>query len=314
MPTTHHTPLRRISQGSLRQSYLSSSGSNHGHMSRYSTSNQTSLPLSHPSLETATLGLDHLASSFAELTDELDTLHQNNCSMVALSRSLAEFNEGFAGFLFGLRMNAFSVEFPQAPSDLSYEMHANRPMAHSTAPAPSSPNPASPSRFGSPVAKNPAHPADMTYMTQHSQYSFANEEEALDNVKARAAAGGNTRGGQSGARGTTSAGARGRGARGRGRGGTSTGGAAARKLREAKISSMMDTLPLEFRGSQPALTQAMERVISSLMNSPTGLKMADLVKSDLPQIKVNRCLIALVGKKVVVKINEGGVTNYQLVG
>jgi len=32
---------------------------------------------------------------------------------------------------------------------------------------------------------------------------------------------------------------------------------------------------------------------------------ADLVTSDLPQIKVNRCLIALVGKKAVTKVNDG---------
>lgn len=33
--------------------------------------------------------------------------------------------------------------------------------------------------------------------------------------------------------------------------------------------------------------------------------MADIVTADLPQLKVNKCLIALVGKKAVAKTTEG---------
>ena len=44
---------------------------------------------------------------------------------------------------------------------------------------------------------------------------------------------------------------------------------------------------------------------SLTLASPFTAPVADLVSSDLPQIKVNRCLIALVGKKAVTKVNEG---------
>lgn len=44
----------------------------------------------------------------------------------------------------------------------------------------------------------------------------------------------------------------------------------------------------------------------ALSSPPPSLPaVADIFTADLPQIKVNRCLIALVGKKAVAKINEG---------
>lgn len=88
MATHHTTPLRRISHGSLSQSHQAS------------TSSPTQL--------------DFLAQPLADLVDEIDALHQNLININALSDSLGAFNEGFATFLYGMRMNAFSVEWPQA--------------------------------------------------------------------------------------------------------------------------------------------------------------------------------------------------------
>jgi len=90
MSTNHSTPLRRISHGSLSQSHQAS------------TSSPTQL--------------DFLAQPLADLVDEIDALHQNLLNINALSTSLGSFNEGFATFLYGMRMNAFSVEWPQVSS------------------------------------------------------------------------------------------------------------------------------------------------------------------------------------------------------
>ena len=93
---------------------------------------------------------------------------------------------------------------------------------------------------------------------------------------------------------------------------------AAKKKRDLEIGAIIETLPLEYRGSQPSQRLAMEKVIGRLMDSPQGLvsecclytlhlggiliTVADLVSPpDLPHPRVNKCLIALVVKKVVTK-------------
>ena len=97
MATHHTTPLRRISHGSLSQS------------AQASTSSPTQL--------------DFLAQPLADLVDEIDALHQNLININQLSDSLGAFNEGFATFLYGMRMNAFSVEWPQ----VSHQQELNPP-------------------------------------------------------------------------------------------------------------------------------------------------------------------------------------------
>lgn len=90
---------------------------------------------------------------------------------------------------------------------------------------------------------------------------------------------------------------------------------AQKKKRELEISGIIDTLPLEYRGDQPDLRRAMEEVISHLMDAPDGLPLRALVSPPLiPQPRANKCLIALVTKKLVVKNNVGGTAFYQWVG
>jgi hypothetical protein len=93
----HHTPLRRISQGSLHQSA--------------SAGQLASSP--------SPTGLDFLP--IHDLVDELETLNQNLEVMERLTSSLAKFNEGFAMFSYGLRMSAFSVEWSEAPDETTWE-------------------------------------------------------------------------------------------------------------------------------------------------------------------------------------------------
>jgi len=88
--TTPNTPLRRISRGSLA-AMSASRGAEH--------SNGPALAV--------------LAPAFAELADSVEDLAVNMEGMDAVCQSLADFNEAFAGFLLGLRMNAYTSDFHQ---------------------------------------------------------------------------------------------------------------------------------------------------------------------------------------------------------
>jgi hypothetical protein len=85
------TPLRPPSRTSLRESQTTPSG-----------------PLSRSS--------DPLASlepAFAELSDSMADLEANFMHLQLLNESLNRFNECFGGFLYGLNMSAFCVDFPE---------------------------------------------------------------------------------------------------------------------------------------------------------------------------------------------------------
>lgn len=85
------TPLRPPSRTSLRASQTTPSG-----------------PLSSSS--------DPLASlepAFAELSDSMADLEANFMHLQLLNESLNRFNECFGGFLYGLNMSAFCVDFPE---------------------------------------------------------------------------------------------------------------------------------------------------------------------------------------------------------
>ena len=88
-PTLQRTPLRRVSQGSLRA--LSRSGS----------------------FPDAPHGLGFLEPAMAELADEAEALHANVNGLHALSQSLESFNESFASYLYVMEMNALTTDWPQ---------------------------------------------------------------------------------------------------------------------------------------------------------------------------------------------------------
>nr|XP_019009213.1 DASH complex subunit DAM1 [Kwoniella pini CBS 10737]OCF47994.1 DASH complex subunit DAM1 [Kwoniella pini CBS 10737] len=142
-------PLRRISTGSLSS------------LARSTDRNTSSAS-----------GLDHLTGAMVELSDEMATLSSNVQQMTALHDALGTFNEAFAGYLYALKMNAFCVEWPQAPNEQSFsrlealEVPEPIPIA-STSTLPPTPVSA-PSRAST-------NPADMTYATQ---YSYTEDEPA----------------------------------------------------------------------------------------------------------------------------------------
>jgi DASH complex subunit DAM1 len=84
------TPLRASSRSSLRDSVQRGKGA-------ASSGN----------------ALEGLQDGFAELSDAMADLEQNFMQLQLMHESLARFSESFAGFLYGMNMNAFCVDFPE---------------------------------------------------------------------------------------------------------------------------------------------------------------------------------------------------------
>lgn len=57
--------------------------------------------------------LEAFEPSFGELSDSMADLEANMMHLQLMHESLARFSENFAGFLYGLNMNAFCVDFPE---------------------------------------------------------------------------------------------------------------------------------------------------------------------------------------------------------
>ncbi|OAK95274.1 hypothetical protein IQ06DRAFT_381746 [Phaeosphaeriaceae sp. SRC1lsM3a] len=71
--------------------------------------------------------LEGLQDGFAELSDAMADLEQNFMQLQLMHESLARFSESFAGFLYGMNMNAFCVDFPEAPIPESFKRPQNHP-------------------------------------------------------------------------------------------------------------------------------------------------------------------------------------------
>lgn len=89
------TPLRRISASSLRSLSRSQSLS--------------SKPTTEP--------LAHLAPLLAELADAASDLTGNLHGLEDLQAKLEGFNEAFGGYLYGIRMNAYAVDFEEVSKE-----------------------------------------------------------------------------------------------------------------------------------------------------------------------------------------------------
>lgn len=85
------TPLRPSSRSSLRESGKASIGG-----------------ISEAPIEA-------FEPAFAEFSDSMADLEANFMHLQLMHESLARFSENFASFLYGLNMNAFCVDFPEAP-------------------------------------------------------------------------------------------------------------------------------------------------------------------------------------------------------
>ncbi|KAF2813744.1 uncharacterized protein BDZ99DRAFT_409770 [Mytilinidion resinicola] len=97
-PSRSQTPLRPSSRSSLRESSQRAAGP-------YNTATP----------------LDALEPAFADLSDSMADLENNFMHLQLMHESLARFSESFAGFLYGMNMNAFCVDFPEAPVPESFK-------------------------------------------------------------------------------------------------------------------------------------------------------------------------------------------------
>ncbi|KAL8745342.1 MAG: hypothetical protein Q9190_002503 [Brigantiaea leucoxantha] len=98
-PSRPSTPLRPSSRTSLRETQSFTPGG-----STYST-----------------FPLESYEPAFAELSDSMADLEANFMHLQLMHESLSRFNESFASFLYGLNMNAFCVDFPEAPIAESFK-------------------------------------------------------------------------------------------------------------------------------------------------------------------------------------------------
>ncbi|KDN48535.1 hypothetical protein K437DRAFT_255511 [Tilletiaria anomala UBC 951] len=307
------TPIRRVSRGSI--SALASSHPSSG--------NPSATPLSH--LETA----------MRDIADDVATLHLNLEQIQSIYEALGVFNENFSMYLYGLKMNAFCVEWPERPTEENFERANERQVVQRQQSAYQQSLYANPS-IG--VNLNTGRPslgafsdqggaagslADQTYMT-------VEDSTAVDATPPRVAAGSSRGRGGISAAGTSRAGA---GARTttqqqplksalKKSSTTSTGvsaagaGATAKKIspavkrrREEYAHTIINTLPLEWRGSDQKLQKIAESVIVTLIDAKDkGMRLPEIVaNTKLPQVQVNKCLNALALAKHVSKTQSGGV-------
>ncbi|KAG8874201.1 hypothetical protein FRB98_008584 [Tulasnella sp. 332] len=211
MPPTDHskqrTPLRRISHGSL------------SNLARSQNQN----PASNDPTR-----LNFLIPAFADLADEMASLHTNTENLNKLSQVLETFNESFA-----------TEEAQQALATLSLQP---------------------PSEPSLPDDNNP----DATYMTADNTI----QATAIKLPSKSALKNPNPAGGS--------------------------------KIPGAPV--VKPKMTIKDRKAREELRKVMEGVIGSLMDSEGGKRIVDIVKAPLlPQAKVNKCLIALVNRKVVEK-------------
>ncbi|PWN28501.1 hypothetical protein BDZ90DRAFT_231492 [Jaminaea rosea] len=283
------TPLRRVSRGSI--SALSQSRG------------ASSTPLS------------FLEGALGNLADETSILSSNLEDLASIHDALSTFNEGFAMFLYGLKVAAYCIEWSEAPQEDNFAraQEAQGSIANRI-------------EAGGPSSYAPAALADQTYMTMDDDASFeargpvTTPKKVLSSKPAatRPAGGASTTSrpaakaptptisgsrSSSGTAATKTAAA------------SSTAAAkpkitlAQKKKREKYADGVIETLPLEYRGADPTQRRLASGVVMALLAAGTsGARIADIVQPpDMPQAKVNKCLIALVAAKHVVKKSNNGI-------
>ncbi|CAE6459085.1 unnamed protein product [Rhizoctonia solani] len=260
MSREHRTPLKRVSHGSL-SALARSTGTDNG-----------------------PTGLDFLEPAFAEFADEAAAMHRNIERMGDLYETLETFNESFCSFLYALNMNAFTVEWPQAPRpDISFKLGEERAeQAAARAAAQRTPAPSSPPQ---PAQSDPREPTPVSE-------SEGGQGDA--SVRAAPQASASTAKGRPGAKPKMTA--------------------KEKKERTTAIEKGINALPLEYRGSEPRLREHMEAIINKLMDAPKGLRVTECVTAEIPQARANKCLIALVSRKAAKKSSAGGAALYTWVG
>ncbi|GAA98515.1 uncharacterized protein L969DRAFT_18175 [Mixia osmundae IAM 14324] len=239
------TPIRRISRGSLSALSASRSGAN-------------GAPLA------------HLESVFGELRDAMEDYSSHMASLCEINNGLDRFNQAFAGYLYGLKMNAYTTEYSEAPAKISYELAAQRHASQQQAQQ-------------QPTAAQQPPPKEEPPSTTVTATTSAPAQ-----------------------RGRVTSGTRGRGgAPSSGR----NAAAAEKKALAAFAGTILDTLPIKYREQEPHRSE-MQSVIILLKRKPEGMSVAEITASDpkIASHRANQCLLALVAAKHATKSTNGGLT------
>ncbi|KAG5641120.1 hypothetical protein DXG03_005960 [Asterophora parasitica] len=231
-------------------------------------------------------GLGFLEPALSEFVDETEALQANVEGMKNLSDSLATFNESFASWLYIMNMNALTTDWTQAPTNASFVMAKRRAEQDAL------------NAMEALKAKRreaEAAAADRTAMTEVTDAEITFAGNTTTNTSGQTSKFGTAPKKKLGKPKLT---------------------AKEKKQRSLEIEKIISCLPLEFRGSDPNLRRCMEMVIEGLMSSSSGaVKLTDLITPpDLTQARVNKCLIALVNRKVVRKDNSTGTVLYHWQG
>ncbi|KAJ7175458.1 hypothetical protein C8R46DRAFT_944575 [Mycena filopes] len=228
-------------------------------------------------------GLAFLDAPIAELADETENLQINAEGMKTLSESLATFNESFASWLYVMNMNSLTTDWLQAPTDASFALAKRRAERDALA--------AMEAIQQAKAAAAAAREAELTKTMEQTEMDIT----------------------YAGLTTTASIGSK-MGIRKKP--GKPKLTAKEKKERSIEIEKVISCLPLEFRGSDPNLRRNMEGVIVGLITAPAQtVKLMDLISPpDLSQARVNKCLIALVNRKVVQKDSSTGTVLYHWQG
>ncbi|KAF8799215.1 hypothetical protein BYT27DRAFT_7121501 [Phlegmacium glaucopus] len=235
-------------------------------------------------------GLGFLEPALSEFLDETEALQTNIQGLKNLSDSLATFNESFASWLYIMNMNALTTDWPQAPTDASFTLAKRR--AERDAIAAMEALKAQNAAKTHEVQMAAAMAADKTIVSD-TDTTFAGNVTTTTGISSNKSTSTTKKKGPK-AKLTTKE----------------------KKERSIEAERIIACLPLEFRGSDPGLRRNMESVIEGLMYSPNqALKLTDLIAPpDLNQARVNKCLIALVNRKLVQKENSTGTVLYHWKG
>ncbi|KAH9925448.1 uncharacterized protein BXZ73DRAFT_50006 [Epithele typhae] len=234
-------------------------------------------------------GLGFLEPALAELIDEAETLQTNAEGLCTLERSLAVFNESFASLLYVMNMHALTTDFPQAPSDASFALASRRAEEDARAAleairaaetAAAARRPPTPEKTTTTDRSAGDHTAT-TDATMSTQPDFADKPKSILKRK--------------GPRKLT---------------------AKEKRERGLELEKILAALPLEFRGDDPNLRRNIEQVIEKFLDNPGDAFniMAFVRLPELNQARANKCLIALVNRKIVIKENSTGTVLYHWQG
>ncbi|KAI0073115.1 hypothetical protein K474DRAFT_1603910 [Panus rudis PR-1116 ss-1] len=228
-------------------------------------------------------GLGFLEPALGELLDEVEALQTNIAGLRNLGDALSTFNESFASWLYVMNMNALTTDWPQAPTDASFVLAKRRAEedaiaameALKAAQAPPPPPPPPEPPIDQTTTDTSIAANTTTTTTAPPTKGILKKKAAKPKMTARE-----------------------------------------KRERALAIDKVVSVMPLEFRGNDPTLRRHMETVIETFYEKEgRGVGIVEFIKPpDLNQARVNKCLIALVARKIVRKDNSTGTVLYHWQG